>query len=140
VLSLALSPFWFAASRRFQRIALNRIPTLRVAINLTYGVEAAWIIRASARGATQARVLAAGARRSLVRLWRAWPSFMPFGLRWRPAPPPIPVPAEAAVPAEDAATTTSATLAEIGEQVRQAANDDGVPPDALRRSSDGAHA
>jgi CPA2 family monovalent cation:H+ antiporter-2 len=144
VLSLALSPFWLAASRRFQRIALNRIPTLRIAIDLTYGVEAAWIIRASARGAAQARVLAADARRSFAWLWRAGPSFARSGTRFRlrrPADPsPIAVPAGAAVPTADAATTTKATLAEIGEQVRRAANDDGAPPDAMRQSLDGGHA
>jgi len=123
VLSLSLSPIWLAAARRFQRIALSRIPTFRAAIDLTYGDEAAWIIRVAARNAERARALAAATQQSIARLRTR---------RFRTASP---------APADPAGTSdTRATLAEIGAQVRRAANDDGTPPDERQRSPGTGHA
>lgn len=125
VLSLSLSPFWLAAARRFQRIALSRIPTLRAVLNLTYGGEAAWIIRVAALGRERAASFAGTARRRLAmqrRLWRRAPDG-PTGPAERPA-----------------AADTRATLAEIGAQVCRAANDDELDQGQPRRSPGGGHA
>lgn len=138
VLSLSLSPLWLSAARRFQRIALNRIPTFRVALDLTYGVEAAWVIRAAARSATQARRFAATAQQSFRRLWTTQGPLA--RLRPQRATVAAPVPAGVDARPPDDTMTTRATLAEIGEQVRRAANDDGVQAQPPERPSEAGHA
>lgn len=117
VLSLSLSPFWLAAARRFQRIAARQIPTtFRSVIDLTYGDEAALVARLSNRTIASGRELAGRTRRGIKRLTERLP-------RRR----------------GNVGSDDDATLAEIGEQVRNAANGSGPPPTA-RRPPDAGHA